>query len=546
MSKQILHGIQAQQALLKGVSTVADAVKGTIGPRGRNVIFDKGYGVPTITNDGVSVAKEIILADTIENMGASIIKEVAVKTNDTAGDGTTTSIILCNAIITEGMKYIAKGANGILVRQGIEQATQDATNILATLARTVNDPNEIKQVATISAESEELGIIIAETIQTIGTDGVVTVEESHGVGVTSTVTSGMKFEGGYVTHHLVTDKERMEAVHTNVAVLVTEGKLSSIQDIVPLMEKLAASGKKELIVIAEDIEGEALGTIILNKMKGIFTVLAIKAPGFAERKRGEIEDIAVSVGATIVTSALSVALQTGDMSVLGTAEKVVSTKDSTIITGGAAKKSVLDTHIQAIKTQITMVGDSKLDAFTKVHLQKRIARLSNGIAVIKVSAPTESEMRYLKLKIEDAVHATKAAIEEGIVAGGGTALTKVSALLQKNVTDKTDYMRGYQILLDALVCPLQQIILNTGNTNAKNIVTMVHNTSAELGFDATTDPSLKTIQLVDMISHGIIDPVKVTRTALQNAASAAGILLTTDVAIADDEETVKRKLDKEE
>lgn len=542
MSKTILHGIHAQKALAQGVRIVADAVRGTIGPRGRNVIFDKGYGVPMITNDGVSVAKDITLANKFENMGAEIVKEVAVKTNDSVGDGTTTSILLCDAMVTGGMNYLAKGANGLLLRKGIEQAVSDVSAVLATLARPVDGIEAITHVATIAAENEHIGSIIAETIQTIGTDGVVTVEESQITGVSSEVVSGMKFESGYVTQHLVTDKERMEAVHTNVAVLVTEKKISAIGDIVPLLEKLAALGKKELVIIAEDIDGEALGTIVLNKMRGIFTVLAIKAPGFGERKRGELEDIAVAVGATIVSTALDVALKMGDMSVLGHAEKVVATKDATVIVGGGGKKDIVQNHIHSIKTQISMVGDSKIDAFIKLHLQKRIARLTNGIAVIRVGAATETEMKYLKLKIEDAVHATKAAIEEGVVAGGGTALAKVTAKLQNKATGKTDYNYGYNILVDALSAPLEQIIFNTGTKKTKKIIFSVQHSESEFGYDATIDVFSKEVVLVDMIKMGIIDPVKVTRTALQNAASAAGILLTTDVAIADDEETGKRKV----
>jgi len=537
MSKKILYGKHAQNSLAQGVNIVASAVRGTIGPRGSNVVFDKGYGAPMITNDGVSIAKEITLADKFENMGAEIVKEVAARTNDTAGDGTTTSIIITDAIVQAGMKYLSKGSNGLQLRRGIEAATSDAVTVLSEIARSVEDDSEIKHIATISAESEELGSLIAETMQDIGKDGVVTVEESQMVGVTSDITPGMKFETGYISHYFVTNKERMEAVYENVSILVTDKKISAIKDVLPLLEKLAASGKKELVIIAEDIDGEALGTFVLNKMRGIFSVLAIKAPGFGERKRGELEDIAMSVGATIVTDALRVALETGDMSVLGFASKVVSTKDSTVLIDGRVKNIDLEQHITSIKTQISLVGGSKLDAFTKVYLQKRIARLSNGVAVIKVGAPTESEMKYLKLKIEDAVHATKAAIEEGIVPGGGVTLAKIATKLSIP-TEKTDYARGYKSLVDSLCAPLTQIIVNTGSNNAKNIVAMVQDAEDSYGYDATADFS-KSIELVDMIKVGIIDPVKVTRTALQNAASAAGILLTTDVAIADDEETVK-------
>ncbi|MBY0328557.1 chaperonin GroEL, partial [Patescibacteria group bacterium] len=438
------------------------------------------------------------------------------------------------------IKTLMKGSNGLQLRHGIEAATTDAISKLSSMSRSVEDSSEIRHVATISAENEELGLIIADTIQAVGNDGVVTVEESQLVGVTSTVVEGMEFASGFVSHYLVTNKERMEAVYENVSILVTTKKISAIKDLVPLLEKLATLGKKELVIIAEDIEGEALGAVVLNKMRGIFSILAIKAPGFGERKQGELEDIALSVGATVVTDALHIALETGDSSVLGSAVKVISTKDTTVLIGGKSKKVDIEQQIHSIKTQISLVGGSKIDAFTKEYLYKRIARLTSGIAVIKVGAATETETKYLKLKIEDAVHATKAAIEEGVILGGGVALAKVATQLSLPV-EKTDYARGYHILVEALSAPLTQIILNTGSNNAKAIVTLVQQADELFGYDATADFS-KDIELVDMMKKGIIDPVKVTRTALQHAASAAGILLTTDVAIADDEETTKQKL----
>ena len=551
MSKTILHGNDARRALTKGVAVVADAVRVTIGPRGRNVVFDKGYGAPVITNDGVSIAKEITLSDKFENMGAEIVKEVATKTNELAGDGTTTSIVLMSAITTNGISHITEGSNGLLLRQGIEAATTDAIETLRTMARAVKNKSEIQHVATISAESAEIGEIIASTIETVGTDGVVTVEESQVFGVMSVVVEGLEFATGFVSPYLVTNKERMEASYMNVPVLVTDKKISAIKDVLPLLEKLAAAGKKELVIIAEEIDGEALGTFVLNKMRGIFNVLAIKAPGFGERKRDELQDIATVLGATIVTDALGMALETADTTVLGRAGKIVSTKEKTIIVEGAGKNSAIKERIQAIKNQHKNVGTSKLDAFTKTHLEKRIAKLSNGVAVIRVGAATETEMKYLKLKIEDAVHATRAAIEEGVVLGGGVALAKVASVISERLQNsprfkktkqskqEAEFIQGYTALTDALVAPLRQIAHNAGQTDPESVVEKVQNAKEQFGYDASADMLTGNFVLIDMMKKGIIDPVKVTRTALQNAASAAGILLTTDVAIADDDETIK-------
>lgn len=555
MSKKILHGREAQEALTRGLNTVADAVRITLGPRGRNVVFDKGYGAPMITNDGVSIAKEITLSDKFENMGAEIVKEVASKTNDAAGDGTTTSVVLMAAIATEGVKRTGMGANGMVLRQGIEAATRDVVIALRAMARPVKNKEEVKQVATISAESEEIGAIIASTIDTVGTDGVVTVEESQVFGVTSEVVEGMEFDKGFVSHYMVTNQERMEASYTNVPVLVTDMKISAIKDILPLLEKLAASGKKELVIIADDIDGEALTTFVLNKIRGIFNILAIKAPGFGDRKQGELQDIAALLGATLVTSDLGIALETADTTVLGKAGKVISTKDKTIIVDGKGKKSDIALRVIAIKALLSQVGGSKLDKFTREHLEKRIAKLTSGVAVIRVGAATETEMKYLKLKIEDAVNATKAAIEEGIVPGGGVALTKVSGTVSKAMLassrykkskngiehDKkeSEFMAGYMALTDALTAPLRQIAYNAGHTDPGLVVDAVQKSESMFGYDANADTLAGDFVLVDMIKKGIIDPVKVTRTALQNAASAAGILLTTDVAIADDPDAPK-------
>lgn len=551
MAKKILHGIEAQEALTKGLNTVADAVRITLGPRGRNVVFDKGYGAPMITNDGVSIAREITLLDKFENMGAEIIKEVASKTNDTAGDGTTTSVVLTAAIATEGVKRIGAGANGLVLRQGIEAAAADVVDALRGMARPVKNKEEIKQVATISAESAEIGGIIASTIDKVGQSGVVTVEESQVFGVTSEVVEGMEFDKGFVSHYMINNAERGEASYTTVPVLVTDKKISAIKDVLPLLEKLAAAGKKELVIIADDIDGEALTTFVLNKIRGIFNILAIKAPGFGDRKAAELADIAALVGATVVTDALGIALETADTSVLGKAGKVISTKEKTVIVDGKGKKSAIKERVDAIKGELSQVGGSKLDKFTREHLEKRIAKLTSGVAVIRVGAATETEMKYLKLKIEDAVNATKAAIEEGIVPGGGVALAKVSgsvtsamiksARYKKSATDKheSEFMAGYMALTDALTAPLRQIAHNAGHADPSLVVDAVQKSESSFGYDAGADTLSGEFVLVDMMKKGIIDPVKVTRTALQNAASAAGILLTTDVAIADDPDAPK-------
>jgi chaperonin GroEL len=544
MAKKILQGRDAQEALLRGLHVVADAVKITIGPRGRNVVYDKGYGAPMITNDGVSIAKEITLKDKFENMGAEIIKEVASKTNDAAGDGTTTSVVLTQAIAAEGVKRTGMGANGIVIRRGIEQAAEDVVAELRKMARPVKNKEEVKQVATISAESEEIGAIIASTIEKVGKDGVVTVEESQSFGVDSEVVEGMEFDKGYASPYLVTNQERMEASYANVPVLITDKKIAAVKDILPLLEKLAATGKKEIVIIAEDIEGEALATFILNKIRGIFNVLAIKAPGFGDRKKDQLLDIAAVVGGTVISEELGMKLETAELSMLGKAGKVIATKDRTTIVDGKGKKAAISERIAAIRLQL----ERATMKFDKEHLEKRIAKLASGVAVIRVGAATETEMKYLKLKIEDAVNATRAAIEEGIVPGGGVALAKVADSIEKKMIAsprfkksheskrESEFFIGYRALVDALTAPLRQIAENAGHRDASLIVEEVKKAGDVFGYDASADTLSGDIVLVDMLKKGIIDPVKVTRTALQNAASAAGILLTTDVAIADEPE----------
>ncbi len=532
MAKQIIFNESARKALKAGVDKVADAVKITIGPRGRNVVLDKGYGAPTITNDGVSIAKEITLADKIENMGAEIVKEVATKTNDIAGDGTTTSVILMQAIVSEGMKHTTMGVNAMGVKMGIEKATAAVVEALKTLAKPIKTSDEIRQVATISAESGEIGKIIAETIEKVGKDGVVTVEESQSLGIDSEVVKGLEFDKGYVSAYMITNGERMEAEHKDSPILVTDKKISSIKEILPLLEKLAATGKKDLVIIAEDVDGEALTTFVLNKLRGGFNVLAVKAPGYGDRKKEMLADIAATIGATVVTEETGMKLDTVELTVLGRAGKVIATKDKTTIVDGKGKKSDIDARVSQIKKQRDNT-DSKYDI---EKLDERIAKLTGGVAVIKVGAATETEMKYLKLKIEDAVNATKAAIAEGIVAGGGVALIKAAEAVRAKAGKAeaksgamTEESLGYNIVLKALEAPLKQIAMNTGKDDGSVIVEKVKNMKGNGGYDALADAMID-----DMLKAGIIDPVKVTRTAIQNAASAAAILLTTEVAIAEE------------
>ncbi len=531
MAKQILFNEDARKALKRGVDAVANVVKVTIGPRGRNVVLDKSFGSPTITNDGVSIAKEISLRDKFENMGAEIIKEVANKTNDIAGDGTTTSVVLTQAIINEGMKHTVMGVNAMSLRYAIEEASSKAVAVLSQIAKPIKNKEEIRQVATISAESEQIGAIIADTIEKVGKDGVVTVEESQTFGVDSEVVEGLEFDKGFISPYMITNTERMEAEYRDVPILLTDKKISSIKEILPLLESLAQSGKKELVILADDVDGEALSTFIVNKLRGGFSVLAVKAPGYGDRKKEILEDIAVTVGAKVVSEDVGLKLDTIGLDVLGKVSKIVSKKDSTIIVGGKGKKTDIENRVSTLKKQ-KEESDSKYD---KEKLEERIAKLSGGVAVIRVGAATETEMKYLKLKIEDAVSATKAAIAEGIVAGGGSAFIRVIKKMKSmKATDfaTPEVALGYDIILKALEAPLRQIVLNTGNADGSVAVEKIMNSDKEnAGFNAMKEEFSD-----DLIKAGIIDPVKVTRTALQNASSAAGILLTTEVAVADEPE----------
>ncbi|PJE74407.1 MAG: chaperonin GroEL [Candidatus Taylorbacteria bacterium CG10_big_fil_rev_8_21_14_0_10_41_48] len=531
-AKKVLFDQDVRTALKNGVDTVANAVKVTLGPRGRNVALDKSFGGPTITNDGVSIAKEITLKNPFENMGAEVVKEVASKTNDKAGDGTTTAVVLAQAIISEGMKRTAMGANATMVRRGIEAAAKDAVEELHKMAKPISGKSDIKQVASISAESEELGKTIAETIEKVGKDGVVTVEESQSFGIESEVVEGMEFDKGYVSPYMITNPERMEAEMKDAPVLITDQKISVIKDVLPLLEKLAQSGKKDLVIIADDVDGEALTTFVVNKLRGAFNVLAVKAPGYGDRKKEQLTDIAVTVGAQVISEDTGVKLENAELNMLGKANRIVSTKDNTVIVGGKGKKSDIEKRVSQLRAQLEST-DSKYD---KEKIEERIAKLTGGVAVIRVGAATETEMKYLKDKIEDAVNATKAAIEEGIIPGGGAALAKISAKLGKNVKAHDEFSIGYRILITSLTSPLRQIVKNAGREDAAVIVAEVSKSNSN-GYNAASD-ALEP-EIVDMYEAGIIDPVKVTRSCVENAASAAAVLLTTEAAVAEDPDDKK-------
>lgn len=531
-AKKVLFDQDVRASLKKGVDTVANAVKVTLGPRGRNVALEKSFGGPTVTNDGVSIAKEISLKNPFENMGAEVVKEVAGKTNDKAGDGTTTAVVLTQAIVSEGMKRTAMGANATMVRRGIEAAAKDAVEELHKMAKPISGKSDIKQVASISAESEELGKTIAETIEKVGKDGVVTVEESQSFGIESEVVEGMEFDKGYISPYMITNPERMEAEMKDVPVLITDQKISVVKDVLPLLEKLAQSGKKDLVIIADDVDGEALTTFVVNKLRGAFNVLAVKAPGYGDRKKDQLTDIAITVGAQVISEDTGVKLENAELNMLGKANRIVSTKDNTVIVGGKGKKADIEKRASQIKAQLENT-DSKYD---REKLEERVAKLTGGVAVIRVGAATETEMKYLKDKIEDAVNATKAAIEEGIVPGGGAALAKISAKLGKKVTSHDEFAIGYRILMTALSAPLKQIVKNTGRDDASVIVAEVAKANNS-GFNAASDAIEP--EIVDMYGAGIIDPVKVTRSGVENAASAAAVLLTTEAAVAEDPDEKK-------
>lgn len=525
MAKQIFFDKKARNALKKGIDKVADVVKVTLGPRGRNVVLDKGYGSPTITNDGVSIAKEITLKDKFENMGAEIVKEVANKTNEIAGDGTTTSIILTQAIMTEGLKHTSMGLNAMAIKVGIDKVLRQVVEALQDISKEIKTKDEIKQVASISAESEELGTKIAETINKVGKDGVVTVEESQSFGIESDIVEGLEFDKGYISPYMITNSERMEAEYKDTEILITDKKISSIKEILPMLEKLAQTGKKDLIIIADDVDGEALATFVVNKLRGVFNVLAIKAPGYGDRKKETLEDIAVTVGAQVISEDVGLKLENADSKMLGKVNKIISTKDNTIIIGGKGRKSQIAERVKQLKAQLENITSK----FDKEKIEERIAKLSGGVAVIRVGAATETEMKYLKLKTEDAVNATKAAIEEGIVQGGGTAFIKIiSKLSEKNLSKEEKI--GFDIVTKALEAPFRQIIINAGKEDdVEKIIKQVKDGKDNLGYDAVKNEIVD-----DMFKAGIVDPVKVVRSEIQNAVSASGILLTTEAAVADE------------
>ena len=523
MAKQIIYAEDARQALKRGVDKLANAVKVTIGPKGRNVLLDKGFGSPQITNDGVTIAKEVELPDKIENMGAELVKEVANKTNDVAGDGTTTATILAQAIVGEGIKNVTAGANPLAIKRGLDKGVEAVVEELARMAEKISGKKEeISQVATISAEDKDMGNLIADVISEVGKDGVVTVEESQTFGLSKELVEGMQFDTGYISPYMVTNPERMEAVSEDPYILVTDLKISSIADIVPLMEKLAKVGKKDLVIIADEVEGEALATLVVNKLRGIFNAHAIKAPGFGDRKKEILEDIAVVVGAELISEERGLKLETTELTMLGQAHKVVSTKENTTIVGGKGVKTEIEKRVRQIKMQIEN-NDSDFD---KEKLQERLAKLAGGVAVIKVGAATEVEMKQKKDKIEDALAATRAAVEEGIVPGGGVALIRALSALDGIKGGNSEEKVGLAILKRALEAPLRQIAENAG-VDGSVVVSEVKKGKGNFGFDAATG------EYGDLRLLGIIDPTKVVRSALQNAASAAGMILTTEVVVSE-------------
>ncbi len=526
MAKQVLFGEEARRKIHEGMSKSAKAVKATLGPRGRNVVLEKGYGGPRITNDGVSIAKEISFADRFENMGAEIVKEVASKTNDGAGDGTTTSVVLLEAMMDEGLDRVQKGGNAMAIRSGMEKARDAALKELKGMAKPVAGTSDIQQVAAISAESEELGTIIAETVEKVGKNGVVTVEESHGTELSYEVVEGLQIDKGYVSAYMVTNPERMEAEMRDAQILVTDMKINTVQDILPLLEKVAQTGKKELVIIAEDVSGDALPTLVLNKLRGAFNVLAVKAPGYGDRKKEMLADIAAVIGAQVISADVGITFENATLEMLGNASRVVASKDNTVFVGGKGEKADIEARVAQLTT-LMQNSDSKFD---QEKLQERIAKLSGGVAVIRVGAATETEMKYLKDKIDDAVKATKASIEEGIVPGGGTALAKVAKTLAGSAPAdmSADEKVGYDIVIRSLEQPLRQIAINAGKDDSSEIVKKVQAAEGFAGYDAMHD-----VMVDDMVAKGIIDPVKVTRGAVENAVSAAAILLTTEAAVAD-------------
>lgn len=533
MSKQILSGEEARIALKRGVDTLANTVKVTLGPKGRNVVLDKKYGSPVITNDGVTIAKEIEIGTisddprkkalaVIENVGAQVIKDVASKTNDVAGDGTTTATVIAQAMIEEGIKNVTSGANPMAIRRGIEKATQSVVEGLKKIKKDVKDSHDIANVASISAADVEIGQMIAEAMDTVGKDGVITVEESQTLGIEKEVVEGMQFDKGYISAYMVTDAARMEAIYDHPSILITDKKISAVAEILPLLEKMAAAGKKDLVIIAEDIEGEALTTLVLNKLRGTFNTLALKAPGFGDRRKEMLQDIAILTGGQVVTEELGLRLEEADIDVLGTARKVIADKDNTTIVEGAGEKTKVEVRIKEIRTEI----DKTTSDWEKKNLQERLAKLAGGVAVLKIGAATEVEQKEKQHRVEDALAATRAAVEEGIVPGGGVALIRAGESLKDLKLDKEEQV-GVDIVMKALESPLRQIAANAGEKADVVIDVIRKESNIYQGYDFAKN------EYKDMLKTGIIDPAKVTRSALQNAASAAAMLLTTEAVVAD-------------
>ena len=525
MAKRLQFDEQARQSLKKGMDVLAGAVKVTLGPKGRNVVLDKKYGAPTITNDGVTIARDIDLPDPFENMGAQLLKEVATKTNDIAGDGTTTATVLAQAIITEGLKNLAAGANPMILRKGLEKGTEAVIEEIKSMSQPVETQEQIAQVAAISAADPEIGELIAEVMEKIGKDGVITVEEGRGLAMEKEYTEGMQFDRGYISAYMATNMERMEADLSNPYILITDKKISAIADILPVLERVLQTGRKEMMIIAEDVDGEALATLVVNKMRGTFNVLAVKAPGFGDRREAMLEDIAILTGGKVITEKAGLKLENATLRDLGRARTVSATKDATTVVEGSGNQDAIDARVRQIRAQI----EETTSDYDREKLQERLAKLAGGVAVIKVGAATEVELKEKKHRVEDALSATRAAIEEGIVSGGGSVLVHSIHVLNNVKAEAGDEQTGVNILRRALEEPLRQIAFNAGRDGAV-VVSDVLRSHRNHGFDALKG------EYVDMFKAGIVDPVKVTRSALQNAASIAGMFLSTDALITDSPE----------
>lgn len=521
MAKEILLGEEGRRAMQRGVDTLANTVKVTLGPKGRNVVLDKKFGAPLITNDGVSIAREIELEDPFENMGAQLVKEVATKTNDVAGDGTTTATLLAQAIIREGLKNVTAGANPMLIRQGIKKAVDVTVEELKKISKPINGKEDIARVASISAADEEVGKLISDAMEKVGNEGVITIEESKSMGTELDVVEGMQFDRGYLSSYMVTDTEKMVADLDSPYILITDKKITNIQEILPILEQIVQTGKK-LMIIAEDIEGEALATLVVNKLRGTFTCIAVKAPGFGDRRKEMLEDIAILTGGQVISEEIGRELKDVTIDMLGVAESVKVTKDNTTIVNGRGDKNAIKDRINQIKMRV----EETTSDFDKEKLQERLAKLAGGVAVIKVGAATETELKEKKLRIEDALNATKAAVEEGIVPGGGTAYISTIGAVEKLTDNNADVQVGINIVRRALEEPLRQIATNAG-LEGSVIIEKVRNSEVGIGFDAYNET------YVDMVKTGIVDPTKVTRSALQNAASVSATFLTTEGVVAD-------------